>query len=313
MPVVYLDQNKWVDVARAVHDPGAHADLHRMLTRLGPAIERGDIVFPLSMSTLYETYKIGDPERRHRLAHVQIAFSKGRVFRGRWARLDVEAAAVLREATGLPGTPRPDRWFLSDIFLEAFAEAADDRLGGLISPAVVEAIGQHPAHFAYDWIMDADPDHRLQGVQLFSPGARDLLERLEARRARWADLTLAMRKRAYKATLLLDNLDQLLGVAEQIGLPWRTVADMGPKIVKALIRECPTLNAERELTCRLEDQSRALTENDTRDMYAYTAAVPYADVVVGENQFINLARQGGLGQAYGTELTSDLRSLVGLV
>lgn len=312
MMVVYLDQNKWVDVARVVQDPGAYPDLHRMLTRLAPAIERGDIVFPLSMSTLYETYKIGDPERRHRLAHVQISFSKGRVFRGRWARLNVEAAAVLRDATGLSGTAPPDYWFLSDVFLEAFAEGADDGLGGLISPAAVDAIRQHPAHFAYDWIMDADPDHRRQVVQLFSAGARVLLEQLEARRARWMDLTLAMRKRAYGTTLLLDNQDQFLGVAVQVGLPWRSVADMGPKIAKALVRECPTLNAEREFACRLEVQSRTLTENDTRDMYAYTAAVPYADLVIGENQFINLARQGGLGRTYKTELSSDLLSLTSL-
>ncbi len=313
MQVVYLDQNKWVDVARAVYDPERHALLHSTLTALCPALDRGDLVFPLSMSTLYETYKIGDPDRRHRMAHVQATFSQGRVFRGRQARLEVEASAVLRAAGGLTDLPVVEGWFLSDVFLEAFFELSDGRYEKLVPAPVADAIRQEPARFTYDWIMEADTDHRAEGVRMFSRGAEELLQRIERRRSAWADQSGAIRKRAYGATMLIDELDFLLSVARQIGLPWSSVSDMGDKTVRALIRDCPTLNAERELTTRLESQSRALTENDTRDMFAYTAAVPYADLVIGENQFINLARQGGLDRLYGTRLTANIQVLAELI
>jgi hypothetical protein len=48
-----------------------------------------------------------------------------------------------------------------------------------------------------------------------------------------------------------------------------------------------------------------------RDMQAYSAAIPYADEIVGENQFINLARQARFGEKYGTKLETDLLVLAG--
>jgi hypothetical protein len=52
-----------------------------------------------------------------------------------------------------------------------------------------------------------------------------------------------------------------------------------------------------------------INENDFRDMQAFCAVVPYADDVIAENQFVNLAMQAKLGARYGTRISTHLTTL----
>ena len=73
--------------------------------------------------------------------------------------------------------------------------------------------------------------------------------------------------------------------------------------------EIPILNIERELAVRLEDQARGINENDLRDMAAFTTVVPFADLVVAEKQFVNLARQASLDNDHKTTLMTSIFDL----
>jgi Aldehyde dehydrogenase family len=101
--IVYLDQNKWIDLSRAVKHPADYPELRTVLEALVEEATAGRIVVPLTQTNIYETHKINDPERRHDLAYVQATLSQGRVFRGRHKRLETEVTAVLRGAYGLVG------------------------------------------------------------------------------------------------------------------------------------------------------------------------------------------------------------------
>ena len=76
-----------------------------------------------------------------------------------------------------------------------------------------------------------------------------------------------------------------------------------------LTTDIPVFNVERELAVRLEDQARPISENDLRDMAAFTVALPLADLVVAEKLFINLAKQARLGERYGTNLLTSVSQL----
>lgn len=52
-----------------------------------------------------------------------------------------------------------------------------------------------------------------------------------------------------------------------------------------------------------------MNENDLRDIMAFITVPPYANVVVAEKQFVNLARQARLDERYGTCLLTSLREL----
>lgn len=168
---------------------------------------------------------------------------------------------------------------------------------------------ENPGFALFSFLSEGDESVRAEGVRRYSAGSAALLAKLEARRAHVAGETFALRRRAYAAQLLLDELDAILEIAQTLGLPWTKAADLGASLAKRLILDVPVLNAERELVVRLEDQARSTVENDLRDMAACITVLPLADLFVAENQFVNLARQAGLGRRYGTTLLTDVSEL----
>ncbi|OJU08035.1 MAG: hypothetical protein BGN86_10005 [Caulobacterales bacterium 68-7] len=306
MRIVFLDQNHWVSLARAAREPEAYPAEYDVLTRLGRAVEAGETIVPLSATHLHETYKIGDPRRRHDMAYTQATLSGGQVLCCRAALLHAQVTDVLRDAHGLPPIQRPERWFLSNVFIEASVELDHPSLDGKPSPKLLAAMRRHPAEFLYDYLMSADETTRLTAVSMFSAGIAELRQRIEDRRDRWREQSLAIRRRAYGATLIIDDMDRLVQIARKAGVEIAQVTDLGPALCKRLVRDVPLYNVERELSVRLEAQDRPLQENDFRDMQAYCAAVTYADAVVGENLFVNLARQARLDETYKTLLATRL-------
>jgi hypothetical protein len=134
---------------------------------------------------------------------------------------------------------------------------------------------------------------------------------MEQRRAQLRGEPIKVRRKAYSAVLLLDELDLILKIAKSVGAPWESLTDIGAINARRLIRETPTYHVERELALRIEAQDRALSENDFRDMSSFCAAIPYADIIIGEKQFSSLVCQAGLDKHYNTIISANLEALYG--
>lgn len=306
---VFLDQNKWIDLARAAKHPAEHPDLQPLLARIREEMAAGRLILPLTFANIYETQKVNDPERRRDLAFVQAFLSRGLVIRARHSRLRAEVWRFLGECCGLKTPDREAHWFLSNIFFEAAAEMSYVRQKLVISERVISCVRSHPEACLFDYLVETPENVRTMAVRNFTAGSDRLRAAIEARRRKHAGETLAMRRRIYSAILMIDDFERIIGFANEIGLPWRGTEDIGEKIARRLMNEVPTYHVEREIALRLEAQSRSIKENDFRDMQAFCAAIPYADLVVGENQFVNLARQAGLDRKYRTLLATDVRAL----
>ncbi len=94
MKILYLDQNKWIELARGVKSPDNFPSQYAVVETLVREAKAGNIVIPLTFANLYETQKIGNIERRKHLAWVQSTLSQGKVFRGRHERLRVEVTVT---------------------------------------------------------------------------------------------------------------------------------------------------------------------------------------------------------------------------
>jgi hypothetical protein len=138
--IVYLDQNKWIDLARAAAAPKDHSEDRALLAFLCAKLEAGQIRLPLTASNLYETHKLNDPAQRFNLAYTQATLSKAEVFRGHRRRLETEAALVLSKLYELEWTERDPGWVFSTLFLEAHLEADDPRLETPIPKRVLALI-----------------------------------------------------------------------------------------------------------------------------------------------------------------------------
>ncbi len=118
-----------------------------------------------------------------------------------------------------------------------------------------------------------------------------------------------MRRRIYSAIQIINEQETIISIANRLGRKWKSVIEMGEENVRRIVEDVPIYFVEREIAIRLEAQSRAIHENDFRDMQSFCATIPYADEVIGEKQFVNLARQSRLDSKFGTKLSTDLLDL----
>ncbi|MFH1794881.1 MAG: hypothetical protein ABIK36_16890 [Pseudomonadota bacterium] len=298
-----------MSLARGAWDKVSFPRDHARLVKLIGALDQQRFIVPLSFANIYETSKINDPVRRENMARTQVTISQGRVFRGRRRILGETLTAYLAEKFIIARAPPENHWFVSDLWFEAVADYSPSTFGFALPDAVIEHMRSDPARFLYDHLTASDEGTRLEGVRRFSAASANLVAGIEARRAIVASETLALRKRAYGARLVIDELDFILTTGRKLGLDWNDVRDIGPSLVRSIPEDVPILATERELAVRLEDQAKPIVENDLRDMSAFAAALPLADVVIGEKGFVNLARQARLGKTYGTQLLTSIDEL----
>ena len=304
--IVFLDQNAWVSLARGAWDKIEFPREHVALTKVIEQVKSEAIMVPLTFANIYETTKINDPVRRANMARTQALISDGMVFRGRRRILGETLADHIAGRLFIP-RPAPEKnWFLSDLWFESAEDYSPEVFGIEIPQRVIDAIRRDPARALFDYLLFRDEHTRMEAVRRYSAGSADLIQRIEGRRAIVSGETLALRKRAYGAQLLLDELDFVLATGRTLGLNWSTVRDIGSSMARSIIADVPILNSERELVVRLEDQPRSINENDLRDMASFMTALPFADLMIAEKQFVNLARQSRLGESFGTSLMTSI-------
>jgi hypothetical protein len=75
--IVYLDQNKWIDLARAYYNRSDGNQFKPILQKVMEAVESERAIFPLSAFHLAETQKNNNVSRRKRLAKVMATICQG--------------------------------------------------------------------------------------------------------------------------------------------------------------------------------------------------------------------------------------------
>lgn len=308
--VVYLDQNKWIDLMRAAQAPAEHPRDRHVLERVCVAVEADQLRLPLTSSNLYETHKVNDPALRAAIAYTQATLSRAQVFRGRRRRLEVEVGRILADIYSLPWTEPDSDWVFSRLFFEAQADANDPRLGLNISDKVLCLLRENPEFALFEYLAGTDDDVRREAVATFEQGAERLRADIEERRAKHRNESLSMRRKIYSVLLALGDQEFMIDTAIGLGLSWRCFMDNSGATLRRVIRETPTLLIEREMSLKLEGQRGDIQLNDARDMQNFTTVLPYADIVVAENKFVNLARQAGLAERFGLRLETDLGALL---
>jgi hypothetical protein len=307
--ILYLDQNAWIALAHGAWDKDEHPREYTALKLVCEALNSDDVVIPLSFTNQYETMKINNPVRRAHLARVQVTVSGGRVLRGRRPILEVMLSRYIAEAAGLPVPDVRGEWFLSDLWFETVENLTSGVFENMVSPEAIDYVREHPQETLYDYLAHTEEGTRQEAVRRFSAASQSLIDRMTLRRRNVQGESFALRLRAYSAELLLDETDNILALARQLGLPWQDISDFGAKLAKRLVAEVPIMNVERQLAVRLEDQSRAVEENDLRDMATFVTTLPLVDIVVAEKQFVNLSQQANLDKVYGTHLLTTIHDI----
>lgn len=73
---VYLDQNKWIDLARAAHGHRDGERFHEALECVRASVANGFAQYPLSLGDYFETWRQGNEGARRRLAVTMTEISR---------------------------------------------------------------------------------------------------------------------------------------------------------------------------------------------------------------------------------------------
>jgi hypothetical protein len=120
MQILFIDQNKWVDLARAASGKLEGAEYVDIYRALSAAVDSERVILPLTISHIIETAKRNDKESRLTVARVQTKLSKGLVYRSRKARLLVEMRNSLHTIFSEPAIELPENWAIVPGFMQAF-------------------------------------------------------------------------------------------------------------------------------------------------------------------------------------------------
>ena len=263
--IVYLDLNKWIDLARA--EAGKDQKYASILKFCEDRVTEGQAVFPLSSEHFMEVAKIGDDSRRIRLAGLMSRLSKGWLIAAPNTLLVAELRRAIAMKFNKSHAPQAAVAFTRSVrtafgVLENGMEARNDILFQL--PGVLEELlstARTTRDFVNRW-------------QTFA-------NRHEDARSRVCDEPPEIRKRAYCARLTIGIQDRLQSVMKEFDLEWKDLESLGPEGCVELLELVPFFDVEINLNLqRNQHRDRKIPPNDEIDIGFLAMAIPYCNIVV---------------------------------
>jgi hypothetical protein len=307
---VYLDQNKWIDLAKAIYRTDANPEARDNAEKLKHAVDAGRLRCPVSEIHVMEAYRIGDRDRRLQLASVFAAFSGGWFIAGRQARVGYELDAALATLLSIPDAPNRPRFdAFAQNFLWAFGDTAHLFTLMSITPERLDKISASigPINALLSYVGFNDENVRRTAVVRMKDSNAELTERIRTRRALTKCEAGDMRFRAYSAQLFLEVQDKIEAALRKIGKSSADLLALPDEKISSLIDLVPCWDIERCLAVQVEQQwARELDGNDTYDIAGLTAGIPYCDVVVTERLWTHVCNSCGIAAKYNSRVVSSV-------
>lgn len=314
---VYLDQAKWIDLARAMH---GRADGERFRDALGVArqsVAMGMVEFPLSNGHYIETWRVGDPARRARLARTMIDLSRGRTLAKPPDLCDVELDAFIARTAGIR-PPRPPVPPLGWGFAHASGLLPRFPQSRLSLSVELRHLSERPPGF------DAHGRGHREFGDLYRDGERTLAAGRAGRPVlgRECDEALIASSAVMEIHENIAWALQRFGLEPEVlgavgrtrpGLPAGEVQEVVNELLpraRAFIAELPTRDAALRLRLRRHGDPNAHWEsNDMVDIAYLACAAVHCDVVVTEKQWAHELGASGLLELHTTRVLHDVAEL----
>ena len=276
MPVVYLDQNQWIMLARQQWSPETIPMPHREgYARLAALAHERAIILPLSAAHVFETARKGGRQRRQ-LATTMLQLSRGWQMRN---PLKVRREELLCSVVGFHGgsaerQPRPvftldpDALFSSSEYAEKDSSAIDLHARLTWAPALAETLIEDER--------EANEVARAKGERWAALHA-EIAARLAA-----GDASLGEKRATARMAVLGDLTDELAIAAAIAGLDTGGWAEWLVESEGAFL-SMPAIGRVQEVTHqRLSNPQYPWRVNDLSDMHFLACAAGYADFLLAE-------------------------------
>lgn len=321
---IYLDQNKWIDLARAASGHPAGERFSDALALARASVESGAASFPLDMYRYWETSKRGNDRSRNEVVDVMRELSRQHTMALPFEILDQELDFALRRRCGRPEHPRRQqifglgmrhisngrmKWPSFDITaLPDKGASLDGGLRAQLEHAISESIEEHllragPDTFRALGFDHAASDHGQRFVNFENTVAATI-----AKHGLQGDGI----EQIIRGTDFIDIRPALVAALERIGLTYDqfTSGSTVPDLMN-FMDDLPTRYVTNVMRSAKHRQTQQKWEpNDFIDILSLPVAAVYCDVVVTEKQWIHRLRRGKVDQRYDTMLLNDTADLV---
>ncbi|WP_341998898.1 hypothetical protein MRBLWH7_000529 [Microbacterium sp. LWH7-1.2] len=324
---VYLDQNKWIDLARAATGHSSGARYVDALNAARAAAAAGTASFPLDMFRYAETGKRANERSRNDVADVMIELSRQHTMALGRDILPAEVDGALKVRYGRPGQPRQVEVFgvgarhvtkegvtwpeLDESKLRAAAGDIPERHYPEIQKIYTRLIEEQVLRAGPEVVRAAglNPDTRHIDQQYVD------YENMIGSEIRARGLAGDMIDLAVRASDLGDIRTAVTEALNRVGLTWEEfLEDLGPGGVVGFMDDLPiryVTNVMRSAKLRQAEQKWEL--NDFNDILALPVAAVYCDVVVTEAQWEHRLTQGKIEARYGTKVLRSVADLADIL
>lgn len=313
---LYLDQNKWIDLARAHYGRDDGKPYKDALQAVRTALAGGTVLVPFSLVNALEGMIHRDGARRERLARFMVDLSGNISILPEFAVRPTEIRNLLRR-TFNRGDEVPVRpGILARGLFNAFGKQL--RIGGgrdEVNAAALEYA--HTPEIAVQLLLEAADDRTSIEQTRAWEAAR--VSAFEQARQRGADAGLSLQQRRAVEVVSVGNqkgspVHELLQSAQEMGIPAKEFFDRfmtDPAAFINFAHTIPTFDVlSTLLLARDQDLVRNIDPNDLRDLLQLSVAVPYSNIIVVENYWGHQIRATKLAEKYGTTVLCDTREIL---
>lgn len=313
MKTVYLDQNKWIDLARARFRQDADQLLKRTLTTVLDASESGDWAFPISSTHYIEIARIGNRRRRVQLGEVMWDVSRGRTIASYSAMVRHELdRALSARFSGI--TVRPFELLGQGVSHAFGMDRPDYRIPAFLRPTVssrlaagFEAAAQETMERSVltgqgpDGIEAPTVGHTVHNER-FMRHLNDLPSTLSGLpREKWHDALVSM-----SLADILEPVNEALAFHE---LDLGQLLGQGVAELSTFVHELPTRAIDLHMHWQIaKNPSLQPKPTDLEDWGALVPAAAYCDFLVCEKHFADLVARDGF--RVHAEVLTDVRELM---
>ncbi|MFB4264608.1 hypothetical protein [Nonomuraea sp. GTA35] len=326
--VIYLDQNKWVELLRE-QKRNPSGPLASIVPTLQAAVADGKIMVPLSATHYLETWHRADWESRFKLATLMRSISRYATLAPvqYLQKLEVRRAVFCRL---LPRyfTTKPSLIAIGYGVNHAFnspwgrlrlieSVAEDGKPEGLPIDASEELIKQRDAvpREKWEWWSLAGFEENMRWKDFEVTGQHRLGDKWMKREVATAERLRSnpsMRSRLDDVIVteeFNDLLDNINDICEMYSLDPHALIQSAQDI-RSFVQDVPTRYTTYNLRrMRHRNPQHPWAQHDFSDLLSLSVAIPYSDIVITERQWVHFAHLAKLDRTFNTKITSRLSDL----
>ena len=279
--IIYLDQNKWIELGRIFHKKDTCPESQALLSEIVTAVEKKEIVLPLSAMHYMETARISNSGRRSRLGKVMFNLSQGNTLTAFTKIVFYELESYLSN-NFKDISPEPLKLIGKGI-AHAFGQAFPDKL-----PAFLQNEFERVVLTGESILGDSPPKfHCHTQRENFKNHLSSLhIKKKQLPEKKWHDMLAAI--------VLADIVEPLNEVIEKHSIPKDEFLKFLEKNPHEIIESMPSRKLDLHLHKQvLRNPNYEPKLSDLEDWAGLGVASQYCDVVVCEKHLADMMRRDG--------------------